>query len=532
MVLHRLYPRFFIIVLCCIMAATLTAACQSKDEADDAAQQDADSAVSSQEADAQSTGTVEETAAIQEAGASAAAALDSELRAIIDELDLTGDPSIGRELPSIGDPVAQLGKKLFFSKALGGDKDSACVTCHVPTLGGGDGLSLPIGVGAENPDLLGSGRTHPDGHPTVPRNAPTTFNIAMWDQALFHDGRVESLGKTAGVNGADGQGIRTPEVAIGLADPTAGGNLTIAQSRFPLTSPEEMRGFDFEAGNGNADVRNHLAARVGGYGPGLDELTTNEWLREFAVAFEHDATAERVITEQYIAKAIGAYEQSQVFVDNAWKAYVNGDEKALSDSAKQGALLFFRSYEEGGANCAACHRGDFFTDEQYHAQAIPQIGRGKGDGLDGSDDYGRFRETGVLDDLYAFRTPTLLNVAVTGPYGHDGAYVTLDGIVRHHLNPAQAIEGYDLSQLDPSIQTENLVENTAKALAQLESNRLVGMLAIEDTELTNAQVADLLVFLQSLTDPCVIDEECLAPWMLDEDDVNPDGLLLEIAQAP
>ena len=112
--------------------------------------------------------------------------------------------------------------KLFFTKALGGDKDSACVTCHHPLLGGGDGLALSIGVGAAEPDLLGPGRTHPAGYFNVPRNAPTTFNIGLWDQVLFFDGRVESLGKTAGMNGDDGLGIRTPDTHLGIADPNAG----------------------------------------------------------------------------------------------------------------------------------------------------------------------------------------------------------------------------------------------------------------------------------------------------------------------
>lgn len=532
---HHNYSQFIVIALCCLLSAALMIACQSRQQIDDSAQQMNEPVVAAEDLQAEAVTAPETVTSVETATGAVTpteADLDVQLRAIINELALTGDPSLGRDLPSIGDPVVQLGKKLFFTKALGGDKDSACVTCHVPTLGGGDGLSLPIGVGAVDPDLLGPGRTHSDGHPTVPRNAPTTFNIALWDQAIFHDGRIESLGKTAGVNGADGQGIRTPDVLFGDADPNAGANLTIAQSRFPLTSPEEMRGFDFEAGNGNDDVRNHLAQRIGGYGAGLGELASTEWLREFAVAFNHEATAERVVTEEYIAKAIGAYEQSQIFVDNAWKAYVTGDEAALSDAGKRGALLFFNSYNEGGANCAACHSGDFFTDEQYHVLAIPQIGPGKGDGSNGSDDFGRFRETGLFDDLYAFRTPTLLNVAVTGPWGHDGAYVTLAGIVRHHLNPGQAVATYDQSQLDPSVQTEHVAENTAKALAQLESNRLVGVLTVEDVALTNAQLGDLLAFLQALTDPCVVDEECLAPWMLDDYDVNPDGLLLEIAQAP
>ena len=144
------------------------------------------------------------------------ASVDSDaLLLLVKTAGLTGDPTTGRTLPSINDPKAQLGKKLFFTKGLGGDSDSACVTCHHPSLGGGDDLSLSIGVGAETPDLLGPGRFHDstaanyDGGPTVPRNAPTTFNIAMWDQVLFHDGRVESLGKTVGANGDDGLGIRS-----------------------------------------------------------------------------------------------------------------------------------------------------------------------------------------------------------------------------------------------------------------------------------------------------------------------------------
>ncbi len=83
--------------------------------------------------------------------------LDAQLRAVVAEQGLTGDPSLGRDLPSIEDPMAQLGKKMFFTKALGGDGDSACATCHVPTLGGGDGLALSIGVGADDPDLVGPG---------------------------------------------------------------------------------------------------------------------------------------------------------------------------------------------------------------------------------------------------------------------------------------------------------------------------------------------------------------------------------------
>ena len=446
---------------------------------------------------------------------------DVALLALVKAAGVTGDPTRGRSLPSIDDPKARLGKQLFFSQGLGGDSDSACVTCHHPALGGGDNLSLSIGVGAEIPELLGLGRfhssaaTHFDGGPTVPRNAPSTFNIAMWDQALFQDGRVESLGKTPGRNGDDASAIRTPDSDFGVPDPNAGATLAAAQVRFPVTSPEEMRGFIFEAGNSNDAVRDALASKLANAGG---------WGAEFTAAF-----GDPTITYDRIAEAIAEYERSQVFVNSPWKAFVEGNNTAISESAKRGAMKFFTSIEAGGANCASCHSGDFFTDEKYHVLATPQIGRGKGDdnGILKNDDFGRFRETGDAADKYRFRTPTLLNVEVTGPWGHAGAYTSLEGIVRHMLNPAKAVANYDFSQLDQNIQVGDMLINTQFALGQLEAHRVSNVSgAHRDVVFTDVDVTDLVEFLKTLTDPCVKDRGCLAPWIPDTSDADPDGLRL------
>ena len=426
----------------------------------------------------------------------------------------------------IEDLLAQLGKKLFFTKALGGDKDTACVSCHHPMLGGGDVLSMSIGVGARDPDLLGPGRARPDGHPNVARNASTTFNIGLWDEVLFFDGRIESLGKTPGKNGNDGLGIRTPDSLYGESDPEAGANLVAAQSRFPLTSREEMRGVHFEAHKPNRYVRAHLSERLGGFGAGAGELAKSDWLAEFRQAFNREADAEMLISDENVSAALAAYQRSQVFVDTPWRAYVQGDQDATSASAKRGALLFYRPPAGNGADCGRCHSGDFFTDEQFYVLAVPQVGPGKDDGQFHDDDFGHFRETGQPADLYAFRTPTLLNVEGTGPYGHDGAYTTLEGIVRHHLDPAAALRSYDYSQLDPSVQTEHTELNTSRALAKLEADRRAGLPTIKNVTLSDAQVADLIRFLLSLTDPCVKDPTCLAPWIPDENETDPDGLRL------
>lgn len=458
--------------------------------------------------------------------------LNEKVREIVTAAGLTGDPSTGRDLPDISEPKAQLGMKLFFTKSLAGDLDAACVTCHHPALGGGDDLSLSVGVDAITPDLLGPGRFHStdgegfDGGPTVPRNAPTTFNLGLWDKVLFHDGRVESLGGTPNLAGNDGLGIRTPDVGFGTADANAGLNLATAQARFPVTSAEEMKNFNNFSGLNNSGVRENLEMRISDTGMPLGgPLVVNHWLAEFRTGFNlPNATAEEVITFANITEAIADYENSQVLVDTPWKAYVEGDDLAITESAKRGAVLFFSSAADGGANCASCHSGDFFTDESFHVVAMPQIGRGKGNGDLGNDDFGRFRETGNENDKYAFRTPALINVTATGPWGHAGAYTTLENVVKHHLNPQSALDNYDFSQISPNIQASDMVTNTQKAIDKLVANRASGMTSLQDISLSDEQVSDLVEFLHALTDPCVEDRACMGQWIPDASDTNPDAL--------
>ena len=172
--------------------------------------------------------------------------------------------------------------------------------------------------------------------------------------------------------------------------------------------------------------------------------------------------------------------------------------------------------------------------------AFPQAGRGKGDGDDGDEDFGRFRETGAAEDLYAFRVPTLLNVAATAPWGHAGMFATLEQVVRHHLNPADSIDDYfanfdsNLALLEYNgyaIQIENAETNTRKALVQLLDNREQGLGNVRplDVDLSDDQINDLVVFLETLTDPRVYDAEALSPWIASDanEDPNPDGLRLE-----
>jgi cytochrome c peroxidase len=117
-------------------------------------------------------------------------------------------------------------------------------------------------------------------------------------------------------------------------------------------------------------------------------------------------------TKQRVALAIDAYVRSLTTPNSPFDRYAAGDQRALTDAQKRGLVLFV-----GKADCAMCHRGPNFEDDQFHALGIPTA------------DTGRFKVTSVEADRYAFKTPTLRNVELTAPYMHDGSVSTLREVI-------------------------------------------------------------------------------------------------------
>jgi len=468
-------------------------------------------------------------------------ATDVALRSLIARERLTGDPSAGRELPGIDAPLAQLGKLLFFSKALSANGDVACASCHHPSLGGGDRLALSIGTGAVSANLVGPGRRLPDSSIAVGRNANTIFNVGLYDRGMFWDSRVESLAARPLQNGAVG-GIRTPDSGLGSADANAGGNLVAAQARFPVVGAAEMRGAGFP-GLSEPEVRAHLAARIGNYGSGLGQLPQSQWLQRFRSAFGSEGSAEELITFGHIAQAIGEFQRSATFVESPWSRYVRGDNLAITEEAKQGALVFFKRTNEGGAQCAQCHSGDFFTDERHHALGFPQVGPGAGD--PGSDDQGRARQTGSSIDRQSFRTPSLLNVELTAPYGHAGAYADLETAFGHYVVTDLIIGDFlrfrqwcglapFLNQSTCTAAAATVSINTQAALAQMRAQRTAdpanAMPLVDPNVVTLAAIAQMTAFLHSLTDPCLRNRSCFGRWIPTPEEA-PDSLQLNAVNA-
>jgi len=134
------------------------------------------------------------------------------------------------------------------------------------------------------------------------------------------------------------------------------------------------------------------------------------------------------ITFDMVAKAIASFERTLVSGNSPFDRYYYGhEENVLSESAKRGLLVFTRA-DKG--NCAACHEIGkeyaLFTDNKFHNVGV-------GVHNEQPTDLGRWAVTKNDADRGAFRTPTLRNIARTGPYMHDGSLKTLKEVVDFYI---------------------------------------------------------------------------------------------------
>ena len=380
--------------------------------------------------------------------------------------------------------LVKLGEALFWDPELSGNRDMSCATCHHPDLGTGDDLSVSIGTNG-----IGIGEQRDTGtiRELVPRNAQPLFNLGYeeWN-VLFWDGRVSRDPVT---------GFHSP-----ASDrlPSGLDSVLAAQAMFPVTSRDEMRGY-----RGELDIHgqpNELAAIVDYKArPVWDALTKRllaipEYVKMFEAAYPDVSTEE--LGFQHAANAIAAYEIVVfTFEDSPYDRYIQGNKSALSDDAKRGALLFY-----GKAGCSTCHSTGLLTDQKFHNIAVPQIGDGKG--REQPFDLGRARETGNDCDRYAFRTPPLRNVAITGPWMHDGALMTLESTVRHHLNPTESLKNYDVNQL--TVLMKDTCQDQPETLAAI-TKWYSADNASDGVQLSDEEILYLLAFLDSLTSPSALD---------------------------
>jgi cytochrome c peroxidase len=393
------------------------------------------------------------------------------------------------ELPEARDPAkVELGRMLFFDPILSGNKDTNCAVCHHPQNASTISSSLAVGTKAEIQDGV---RIPGNDHSFTPRNPPDLFNLG--DPALttiFWDGRMEQVDDSRfamhdRMSGrAEGNYVRSmPEITE---------NLLAGQVMFPVTDRDEMRG-DY----GEVDINgepNELAQRTdidfeGIWRDLMERLMAIEGYREMFAEVYPSVNPDEM-TFHFAGNALSAFIiETFSFDDSPWDQYLRGDKEALDYQQKYGAWLFY-----GDAGCADCHSGRLMSDQQLHNIGVRPITAGPDS--DYPLDMGAAHRAHADDDkAFAFRTPTLRNVALTGPWMHNGAQTTLEGAIRQHSAMHDELWNYDYMQLEEQFWPQ--VHHSEEALSGVEAT----MTAMQTRELTPGEVDALVAFLESLTSP-------------------------------
>jgi cytochrome c peroxidase len=220
----------------------------------------------------------------------------------------------------------------------------------------------------------------------------------------------------------------------------------------------------------------------------LARLRTDAGYRTmFAAAFPDQPEDDRFSYRNVVA-ALSSFTRALISGDSPYDHFVRGDQDALSDSAKRGMQMFLSESLE----CHHCHTGfnmtlstmtanSTFEERPFFNTGLYNVG---GTGAYPVGGQGVYEITNQMQDMGRFRPPTLRNIALTFPYMHDGSIATLEEVVRFYADGGRNI-------------TEG--ENAGDGRANPYQSGFVSGFTVSDQE-----VADLVAFLESLTDESFI----------------------------
>jgi len=310
-----------------------------------------------------------------------------------------------------------LGQALFFDKRFSADGTVSCATCHDPANAFTDHNAVAVGV---------SGKTGT-------RNVPTILN-AMFSERLFWDGRALTLEE---------------------------------QAKQPLTNK-------FEMGMGSYDA---VVARL---------AAIPQYRRAFRLAFEKEG-----LTIDTITKAIASFERTQLSGNSPFDRFITGTHDAITEAQKRGWLLF-----QGRAKCIECHNysmeSPFFSDFNFHNTGIglfdknleslinrlTELQRTNDQGLsllthtEGVSELGRYLVTLNPKDIGVFKTATLRDIELTGPYMHNGSQKTLLDVVKFYVKGGKPNPNLDERMLPLNL-TDQEINDLVEFLRALTSDDIL-----------------------------------------------------------
>ena len=315
----------------------------------------------------------------------------------------------------------ELGQMLFFDPRFSADGTISCATCHDPDKAFTDQLPVSVGIGGKKGT----------------RNAPTVINAAYFS-SQFWDGRVPTLAE---------------------------------QAKFPPINPVE----------GGL----HSWKEV------VDKIKADpNYVKLFAEVF---GITKDEIDIDHFGLAIEAFERTIIMGDSRFdRYYFQGEKDALSEQEKRGFALFL-----GKGRCVECHTISqnyaLFTNDKFHNLGVgwkkikddlasilkayeqkEKLHEEEAVLLNAKfSELGRYVVTKEIDDIGAFKTPTLRNIELTFPYMHDGSLKTLEEVIVWYNNGGRLSATDELS---PFIDG-----------------------GIRELNLTGEEIEDLVAFLKTLT---------------------------------
>jgi cytochrome c peroxidase len=133
--------------------------------------------------------------------------------------------------------------------------------------------------------------------------------------------------------------------------------------------------------------------------------------------------------------AIATFCRTLISANSKYDQFLMGNTQVLDSNEKAGMSLFFSDR----TRCASCHSGFNFSDNQYHSVALRAHYYDKGRAL----------ITGKERDIGKFKTPTLRNIALSGPYMNEGNFATLDDVIEHYNKGGNPFIYKDTSRIRP-----------------------------------------------------------------------------------
>ena len=319
----------------------------------------------------------------------------------------------------------ELGRQLYFDPRLSKDHTVSCATCHDPKQGFGANTQFGVGIAGQTGD----------------RNSPISYNRIL-SKAQFWDGRAASL----------------EEQAVGpIANPIEMGNTHEACVATVASIPGYAMQFDkvFSDGVTIDNIGKAIATFERAIVTGPTPYDFYEPLSKFKQVFALDL------------EDMDELRKEDPDLAKQYDDLVAGTKShPMSESAARGLTLFFKK-----AQCAACHAGANFTDEQYHNLGV---------GMDVAEpNLARFTVTKQEKDKGAYKTPTVRNAALSPPYMHDGSQKTLEEVVEWydkggHKNPwlSDKVKQLKLTDQEKADVVAFMKEGLVGSFPKIETGRL------------------------------------------------------------